>query len=90
MAGPYRYIPGPDTLGIGVENMALAQPGLAQFSNYWSPRYNVRGDLGPYAPAFIQTAVEGPSVSLRGNGVYLSDGDVALQSLIEFNKGMEQ
>jgi hypothetical protein len=89
MASPYSFRAGPVALGIGVENMALIQPGLAQFSNYYGARYNVRSNVDVSAPAFVKTTVEGPAVALRGNGVYMSDGDIALQSLIEFNRGQK-
>lgn len=86
MNGPYNYRAGPNTLGIGVENMALErQPIAVDFSTY-GPRYNVRGDFAPFLGAGqFPLAPSVPAVSLRANGVYLS-GDMALQALTDFNK----
>ena len=86
MNGPYNYRAGPSTLGIGVDNMALLrQPIAVDFSTY-GPRYNVRGDFGPFQGAGqFPLAPAVPFVGLRANGVYLS-GELALQNLTDFNK----
>lgn len=85
MNGPYNYRAGPNTLGIGVENLALERlPIAVDFSTY-GPRYNVRGDFGPFQGAGqFPLAPQVPNVGLRANGVYLS-GDLALQNLTDFN-----
>ena len=84
---PYFYRPGPDRLGIGVDNFALERPGIPVDEPIYGSRYNVRksfaplmgGSQFPLAPAV-------PAVDLRANGVYIS-GDMALQALADFNAG---
>lgn len=86
MNGPYNYRAGPNTLGIGVENMALVRPPITVDPPIYGPRYNVRNSFSPLVGAaqfpFVQSV---PFVGLRGHGVYLS-GDMALQALTDFNK----
>ncbi len=84
IGGKYRYRAGPNTLGIGVENLALEQPGRTVDADFYSPRYNVRGTLAPLAPGYVQLEPFVPDNSLRGNGVYLS-GDFALTGLMTEN-----
>lgn len=86
--GPYTYIPGPNTIGIGIDNFALVRPGIAIDEPIYGPRYNVRMSFAPAEGGQqFPLAPSGPSNDLRHNGVYLS-GDVALQQLTEFNKKM--
>jgi hypothetical protein len=83
--GPYEYIPGPNTLGIGIDNFALVRPGIATDEPNYGPRYNVRKSFAPLRGASqFPVNVSGPKNDLRHNGVYLS-GDVALQALADFN-----
>lgn len=84
---PYFYRPGPNTLGIGVDNLALERPGIPVDEPIYGRRYNVRKSFAPLTGASqFPLAPAVPAVSLRGNGVYLS-GDMALQALAEFNAG---
>lgn len=80
--GIYSYRETPSTLGVGVENMALRQPGLAISMNYYAPKYNVRGDLGPWKPGYVKYYQDMPFRDLRADGVYMS-GDLALAALSE-------
>lgn len=83
---PYSYRAGPNTLGIGVENMALLRPGVAVDQPNYGPRYEVRGSINPFmGGAFYPVAPHGPYISLRADGVYLS-GQMALQALADFEK----
>lgn len=85
--GPYRYDAGPNTLGVGVENLALVQPGRAIDSDYNSPRYNVQRNFDLGFQTVPNTGQRLPDYSLRGNGVYLS-GTLELQGLIaDYNAG---
>ena len=79
--GPYRYRAGPNTLGIGVENLALEMPGRAIDADFYSPRYSVRGSISPRFPTVPNTGQRLPEYDLRASGVYLS-GDIALAALI--------
>lgn len=86
VGGRYKYRPGPVGLGVGVSNMALEQPGRAIDPDFYSPRYNVRGDLRTLLPASPNPGAPSvPAFDLRQNGVYLS-GDMALQALIDMQK----
>lgn len=86
MNGPYDYIPGPNTLGIGVDNMALVRRPIAVDMPNYGPRYNVTRSFAPLTGgAQFPLAVSGPMVDLRANGVYIS-GDMALAALTDFNK----
>lgn len=80
--GPYRYRAGPANLGVGVDNLALEQPGRAIDADFYSPRYNVRGQINLRFPTFANTGQYLPEYDLRGNGVYLS-GDMKLAGLLE-------
>lgn len=80
--GPYRYRAGSNTLGIGVENFALEQPGRAIDQDFNSPRYNIRKELKTNFPTFPNMGQALPSVDLRANGVYLS-GEIELAALID-------
>lgn len=86
--GPYTYIPGPNTLGIGIDNFALIRPGIATDEPNYGPRYNVRLSIAPCEGGQqFPLAPNGPSNDIRHNGVYLS-GDMALQALADFNDQM--
>lgn len=86
MGWPYRYRAGPDTLGIGVDNMALERNPIAVDYSTYGPRYNVQRDFAPFlGAAQFPIAPQVPKVGLRANGVYMS-GDLALQALTDFNK----
>jgi len=86
MGWPYNYRAGPNTLGIGVDNMALERNPIAVDFSTYGPRYNVRGDFSPFlGAAQFPTAVYGPTTDIRANGVYLL-GAMALQALTDFNK----
>lgn len=88
--GPYSYIPGPNTLGIGIDNLALQRPGIPIDEPIYGERYNVRMSLSPLCGAMqYPLAPSGPSNSLRQNGVYIS-GDMALQALADFEKEMNR
>ena len=81
---PYFYRPGPDRLGIGVDNFALERPGIPIDEPIYGTRYNVRRSFGPLlGGAQFPTAQSVPAVSLRQNGVYMS-GDMALGALADF------
>lgn len=82
VGGRYNYAPGPSTLGIGVENMALVQPGRAVDADLYSPRYNVRRDLSVGFPTVPNTGQRLPDYDLRADGVYLS-GAVKLTPLVD-------
>lgn len=86
MNGPYNYRAGPNTLGIGVDNLALERQPIAIDFNFNSPRYNVRSAFAPFEGAgqFPLTNI-GPVTDIRANGVYLS-GSLALQALTDFKK----
>lgn len=87
-SGPYQYIPGPNTLGIGVDNMALVRPGIGTDEPHYGKRYNVRKSFSPLmGGAQFPLAQSGPMVDLRANGVYMS-GELALAQLTEFNQNM--
>lgn len=84
--GPYNYVTGPSTLGIGVDNLALVQPGIAATPPIYGKRYNVQGSFAPLTGAAqFPLNFERPLSSLRQNGVYLS-GDMALDVLTQFNR----
>lgn len=86
IGGNYRYRAGPNTLGIGVENLALEQPGRAVDQDFYSPRYNVKGSLYTHFPTVPNIGQSLPAYDLRADGVYLS-GAIAMQSLIDMQKG---
>lgn len=84
--GPYNYRAGPNTLGIGVDNLALERQGVGIDMPIYGPRYNVRGSFAPLmGGAQFPIVQELPHVGLRANGVYLS-GTLALQALTDYNK----
>lgn len=84
--GPYVYRAGPDTLGIGADNMALVSCKIAVNEPNYGPRYNVRGSFSPLTGGEqYPLSNVGPTNSLKANGAYLS-GDFALQQLTQFNK----
>jgi hypothetical protein len=80
----YGYIPGPNTLGIGVDNFALQLPYTNPMWSIYGPRYNVQRDLAPLTGGYQKLAQDLPNVDLRADGVYLS-GQIALQALSDFN-----
>lgn len=82
IGGGYQYRAGPNTLGIGVENLALEQPGRTVDQDFWSARYNVRRSISPRFDTFPNTGQYLPSYDLRASGVYLS-GEVQLNGVIE-------
>jgi len=82
----YRYIATPNTLGIGVDNLAFVRPPIATDFNYDSRRYNVRADIMPLEGAGQFPLYNiGPMTDLRANGVYLS-GQLALGALTDFKR----
>jgi len=84
--GPYAYIAGPDTLGIGVDNLAFVRPGYPVDEPIYGHRYNVQRVFAPFlGAAQFPLANIGPTTDLRAGGVYLSGG-LALQVLTEYNK----
>lgn len=84
--GPYNYRAGPNSLGIGVDNMAFASYAIATDMPNYGPRYNVRKSFSPLTGGEqFPLSRFGPTNSLRANGVYMS-GDLALQMLTQFNK----
>ena len=86
MNGPYNYRAGPNTLGIGVDNMALERQPIAVDMPIYGPRYNVQKSFAPLmGGAQFPLAVSVPNVGLRANGVYMS-GQLALAALTDFNK----
>ena len=88
--GPWNYVAGPSTLGIGVENLALVQQGVAVTMPHYGPRYNVRGSFMPLEGAGqfpLQQSV--PMVGLRANGAYLS-GAMALEALTDYNRALSK
>jgi hypothetical protein len=80
MGGSPRYRVGPSSLGVGVSNLAMEQPGRAVDGDFYSPRYNVRGGINLRAPQIATSMQMLPAYDLRGNGVYLT-GDIKLQGL---------
>ncbi len=82
MNGPYRYRTGPATLGVGVENLALEQPGRAIDQDYNSPRYNIRGGFVTQFPTFPNIGQALPDTDLRASGLYLA-GTFDLQPLVD-------
>jgi len=84
--GPYEYVAGPNTLGIGADNLALVRPPITVDPPIYGPRYNVRQSFAPLmGAAQFPLDVSVPRVGLRGNGVYMS-GAMALSALTEYNK----
>ena len=82
----YNYIATPNTLGIGVDNLAFVRPPIATDFNTYGKRYNVRSDIRPLEGAGqFPLYVSGPTVDLRANGVYLS-GEMALGALTEYKR----
>lgn len=90
MFGPYQYRFGPNTLGIGVDNMALERPGIAIDNPNYGSRYAVLASFSPCegGQQFPLTNI-GPTNDLRHNGVYMS-GDLALMALADFNKSLSK
>ena len=86
VVGPYAYIAGPDTLGIGVDNLAFMRPDFPIDMPIYGHRYNVRESFAPLRGAGnFPLANIGPTTDIRANGVYMS-GNLALQVLTQFNK----
>lgn len=84
---PYQYIPGPSTLGIGVENMALVRPMPPIYGGFpYGPKYNVRGGISPFEGAAAISPKFGPTADLRANGVYLTRGQIALAALADLQE----
>jgi len=84
--GPYFYHVGPNTLGIGIDNMALIRPHIP-VDPYQAvgPRYNVRRAFSALlGGGQFPLAVFAPTVDIKANGVYLS-GTIQLQALSNFN-----
>lgn len=87
MRSIYRYVFGPNTLGIGVENAALVRPmpPIAGGQPY-GIKYNILGSIKTHEQAAqFPLAKFGPDVDLRANGVYLS-GQIDLMALADFQK----
>jgi len=86
---PYSYVAGPNTLGIGVGNMALVRPMPPIYGGFpYGQKYNVRGSINPFegAAQFPAPFNYGPKVDLRADGVYLSEGTIALAALADLNQ----
>lgn len=87
IGGGLTYRAGPASLGVGVSNLALEQPGRAVDQDFYSPRYNVNRGMTIGFPTVPNTGQLLPDYDLRGNGVYLS-GDMALAALTAaYNEG---
>ena len=84
--GPYSYRVGPNTLGIGVDNIAFADYRIATDEPIYGPRYNVHRSFSPCdAAAQFPLAASGPHIDLKADGVYMN-GSIAMQMLTQFNK----
>lgn len=84
---PYKYRAGPNTLGIGVGNMALERPMPPIFGGFpYGAKYNIRGGISPFEGAAAYSPKAGPNIDLRANGVYLTDGTIALAALADLQE----
>lgn len=68
------------SLGKGVSEMALNRPTSLVRDGFAGPRYNVRGQLDPQAPAYVKIGQQFVPVSLVGNGLGFFTG-INLQAL---------
>lgn len=83
----YSYRPGiPSGIGTGVERLGFDKPQTDPIYAPYDRRHTVRGDLNPVNEGTMKLVQDFQSVSLRGNGVYLS-GQMALQALAQFQQG---
>lgn len=80
----FRFFARPDNLGVGVSNLALAQPyGPPGDGMYGDGRRLVKRSFAPTAsPAYMMLNGYVYPVSLAGNGSDLT-GQMALQSLVK-------
>lgn len=84
--GPWSYRAGPNTLGIGVDNMALLRQGVGVDMPNYGPRYSPQKSMVPLAGAQQFPIVQSlPAIGIRANGAYVS-GAMQLQALVDFNK----
>jgi hypothetical protein len=85
--GPYRYRQGPIGLGTGVRNLALVVPGLPQQAGPYHASNAVRRNMNVGFATFGNGAApEGPMMSLRGNGLFLT-GAWELSGLVDMSGG---
>lgn len=78
----FSYLFTPTGQGIGTSNLAYNPVNRLPQQSPYNPRYNVRGQLAPTAPAFFKASQSVPMVSIEGNGLALQ-GQMALQSLVD-------
>lgn len=82
-SGFYDYKIGPNTLGIGVDNLAFADYKIAINEPIYGPRYNVKRSFAALdGAAQFPLAPSGPAIDLRANGVYMG-GNLALGMLTQ-------
>jgi hypothetical protein len=72
MSYPYRYIPGPSRLGVGVSNLAFQSGQSFPTVNPYSSDHLVRASLNPLAGGINAQGQKVTAVSARGNGLNLS------------------
>lgn len=71
--GIYDYMVGPNTLGIGMDNLAFADYNIAIDEPIYGPRYNVQRSFAALmGGAQFPLAKSGPQFDLRANGVYMA------------------
>lgn len=85
--GPYEYLPGYTGFGVGSENESFQRPTTIPIDSQYGPRYNVKGNIAPQSPGYLKMGQSLVPVDLKGQGVYFS-GDIALQALSDFQKGL--
>lgn len=83
--GPYRYRAGPNTLGIGIENLALVVPGLPVQAGPYSPSRDVRRSMQiGFATVANPNQPSVPIYDLRQNGLFLT-GAWELSGLVDMS-----
>lgn len=83
----YKYVAGITGFGVGTGNQAFQRPTTIPVNQFYSERYNVKGAINPQAPGYVKMGQSLVTVDLKGQGVYFA-GDMALQQLSDFQKGL--
>lgn len=82
---PYTYVNRPtEFLGLGVSDMAFLRPQPLMLLDWKGGGMAVRRNMRPEQPAQVWSMPKVTDVSLRANGVYLSQATPGLLPLTDF------
>jgi hypothetical protein len=89
-AGREMFVRGPDDLGVGTSSLARVSTNpKPEPGSFYSPRYMVKGSLGPQYPGMMKLGQRVANISVTGNGSQLA-GQMALQELAQLTQGAKQ